>query len=142
MGCYGIGVERLMASVAERWHDEAGLVFPFTIAPFHILIASLGRKPEILETSEKLYAELRSKYEVLYDDRDESPGVKLKDGDLLGIPIRLVVSQKLVKNGEVEIKVRKTGEVIVCPRNELEERLERIIAEMQPEMDGLPCMPE
>lgn len=142
MGCYGIGVERLMASVAERWHDEAGLVFPFTIAPFHILVASLGRKPEILETSERLYAELRSKYEVLYDDRDESPGVKLKDGDLLGIPIRLVVSQKLVKNGEVEIKVRKTGEVIICPCNELEERLGKIIEEMQPEMDGLPCMPE
>ncbi len=142
MGCYGIGVERLMASVVERWHDEAGMVFPITIAPFHVVIAALGKKPEILDAAEKLYSALGSRYEVLYDDRDESPGVKLKDADLLGIPIRVVVSQKLLKNREVEIKVRKTGEVVICPQDDLSTVLERIVNELEPSVDGLPYMGE
>ncbi|NTV43330.1 MAG: proline--tRNA ligase, partial [Syntrophobacteraceae bacterium] len=142
MGCYGIGVERLMASVVERWHDEAGMVFPITIAPFHVVIASLGKKPEILDAAEKLYSALGSRYEVLFDDRDESPGVKLKDADLLGIPIRVVVSQKLLKNNEVEVKVRKTGEVVICPQDELSTVLERIVHELEPSLDGLPYMGE
>ncbi|GKT08140.1 proline--tRNA ligase [Desulforhabdus sp. TSK] len=142
MGCYGIGVERLMASVVERWHDEGGIIFPITIAPFQIELCSLGKKPEILETGDALYAQLKEKYEVLYDDRDDSPGVKLKDADLLGIPVRVVVSQKLMKKEEVEVKVRRTGEVIFCPRQELESVLERIVRELQPSLEGLPYLTE
>lgn len=142
MGCYGIGVERLMASVVERWHDEGGIIFPITIAPFQIELCSLGKKQEILETADALYAQLKEKYEVLYDDRDDSPGVKLKDADLLGIPVRVVVSQKLMKKEEVEVKVRQTGEVIFCPRQELDSVLERIVRELQPSLEGLPYLPE
>jgi prolyl-tRNA synthetase len=80
---------------------------------------------------------------VLFDDRkNESPGVKLKDADLLGIPIRVVVSQRLMKTNEVEVKVRKTGDVIICSQDDLEATLEKIKADLQPSLEGLPYMPE
>ncbi|MGV8074972.1 MAG: proline--tRNA ligase [Syntrophobacteraceae bacterium] len=142
MGCYGIGVERLMASIVEQWHDESGIVFPLGVAPFQVIITSLGQKPEIMETAERLYNRLKGIYEVIYDDRDESPGVKLKDADLLGIPVRIVVSQRLLKKNEVEVKMRKTGEVLVCSENDLEENLRRIMADHQPSLEQLPYMPE
>jgi prolyl-tRNA synthetase len=142
MGCYGIGVERLMASAVERFHDEAGMIFPIEIAPFKILLAALGQKEDVLNKAEALYRRLGSRYEVLYDDRDESPGVKLKDADLLGIPIRVVVSQRNLKRNEVEVKVRKTGEVVNCSEEELETTIERIVSELRPSLDGLPYMPE
>ena len=142
MGCYGIGVERLMASVVEQWHDESGMQFPITIAPFQIAVTPIGKKPEIVETAERIYNQLSGPYEVLYDDRDESAGVKLKDADLLGIPIRIVVSQKLLKNAEVEIKVRKTGEVRICPEEGLNGVIEEIVKTLQPSLEGLPYMVE
>ncbi|MCE5335767.1 MAG: proline--tRNA ligase [Desulfobacteraceae bacterium] len=142
MGCYGIGVERLMASVVERWHDESGIQFPISVAPYEIVISALGKKPEITEAAERIYASIDKKYEVLLDDRDESPGVKLKDADLLGIPIRVVVSQKLLKNGEVEIKIRQTGEVRILSEAELYPALDALVKELQPSLEGLPYMPE
>jgi len=142
MGCYGIGVERLMASVVEEWHDDSGIRFPFTVAPFHIVITPLGKKPQILEMAERIYSGLRAEYEVLYDDRDESAGVKLKDADLIGIPVRIVVSQKLEKTGDVEIKIRQTGEVRICPEKDLQRTLEAIVKDLQPSLEGLPSMPE
>lgn len=140
MGTYGIGVERLMASVIERWHDEGGMIFPPEIAPFHVILCALGKKPEVVEAADRLYKQLGARYEVLYDDRDESAGVKFKDADLLGIPVRVVVSQKLVKTGQVEVKVRKTGEVIVCSEADLEPTLSRIMADLAPSFEGLPFM--
>ncbi len=142
MGCYGIGVERLMASVVERWHDDSGIQFPFAIAPFHIVVSALGKKPEILEMAERIYSELGAAYEVLYDDRDESAGVKLKDADLIGVPVRIVVSQKLQKTGEVEIKIRQTAEVRICPVKDLQPTIEAILKDLQPSLKGLPYMPE
>ncbi len=142
MGCYGIGVERLMASVVERWHDDSGMQFPFTVAPFHIVISPLGKKPEILEMAERIYSDLSAAYEVLLDDRDESAGVKLKDADLIGIPVRIVVSQKLQKTGDVEIKKRQSGEVRICPEKDLRRTLEALVKELQPSLEGLPYMPE
>ncbi len=142
MGCYGIGVERLMASVVEEWHDDSGIRFPFTVAPFHIVISPLGKKPQILEMAERIYSELSAAYEVLYDDRDESAGVKLKDADLIGIPVRIVVSQKHEKTGDVEIKIRQTGEVRICPEKDLQRTLEAIVKDLQPSLEGLPNMPE
>lgn len=140
MGCYGIGVERLMASAVEQWHDDSGIIWPITIAPFQVMLTALGQKPEILAKAEALYAQLAERYEVIYDDRNESAGVKLKDADLLGIPVRIVISQKLLKNSQLEIKVRKTGEVIICGQDELIENLERILANLQPSMEGLAYM--
>ena len=142
MGCYGIGVERLTASVCEEWHDDSGLIFPVSVAPFHVILTPLGRKPDVLEVAEKLYTSLGRRFEVLLDDRDESPGVKLKDADLLGIPVRVVLSQKLQKTGEAEIKVRKTGQVLLCAQQDLEANLEKILRELQPSLDALPYIPE
>jgi len=142
MGCYGIGVERLMASVVERWHDDAGMIFPITIAPFQVAMVSIGKSPEVLDAAEKLYQRLSNRYEVLYDDRDESAGVKLKDADLVGFPIRVVISQKLLKGDNVEIKVRKTGEVLIRRQDELEATLEQIEEKLQPSIQGLPYMDE
>ncbi len=142
MGCYGIGVERLMASVVEQWHDESGMIFPPGIAPFHVVLTSLGKQEEVVEAAEEIYAALCGTWEVLFDDRDESPGVKLKDADLLGIPIRVVVSRRLQKNGQVEVTVRKTGEVIICLREELPEMLERLFSSLRPSLEGLPVMIE
>jgi prolyl-tRNA synthetase len=141
MGCYGIGVERLMASVVEEWHDDSGIRFPFTVAPFQIVISPLGKKPQILEMAERIYSGLSDAYDVLYDDRDESAGVKLKDADLIGIPVRIVVSQKLEKTGDVEIKIRQTGEVRICPEKDLQRTLEAIVKDLQPSLEGLPTMP-
>ena len=142
MGCYGIGVERLMASAVEQWHDSAGIIWPLSIAPFQAIVSSLGQKPEIIDTADDVYRELSGLCEVLYDDRNESPGVKLKDADLLGIPVRVVVSQKLLKNDELELKVRQTGEVIICKKNELTARIRQIFDAIQPSLHELPYLPE
>lgn len=142
MGCYGIGVERLMAAAVEKWHDESGMRFPINIAPYQVAVCPIGKKPEIVEMAERIYDRLGETYEVLYDDRDESAGVKLKDADLIGIPIRIVVSQKHQKNGEVELKIRQTGEVRTCPEKDLFTVLEEIVKGLQPLVDGLQYMPE
>jgi prolyl-tRNA synthetase len=132
MGCYGIGVERLMAAVVEKWHDEAGIIWPISVAPYQIIICPVGQKPAVVELAEKCERELSSlRYDVLLDDRNESPGVKFKDADLLGIPIRVVVSQKLIEQGLVEIKVRKTSEIFTCPVGELPMRVEAVVKDLQ-----------
>ncbi len=142
MGCYGIGVERLMAAVVERWHDESGIIWPVTIAPYHIIIVPVGQKEAVLKTAEKCYEELSRNYDVLFDDRNESPGVKFKDADLLGIPVRIVVSQKLLQEGKVEIKVRKDGNITLCSLEDMSEKISYIIGSLQPTTDNLPYMEE
>ena len=105
MGCYGIGVERILAAAIERHNDEAGIIFPITIAPFQIVLAPLNVKDAALkETADKLYGELQSAgIEVLYDDRDERAGVKLNDADLIGIPFQIRIGPKKLKEGKVEL---------------------------------------
>ena len=108
MGCYGIGVGRILAGALEQGSDERGIIFPVSIAPYQVTILSLNTdKVEIQDLSEKLYADLhRAGIEVLYDDRDETAGVKLNDADLMGLPLRVVVSSRNLTNGEIEIKLR------------------------------------
>ncbi|SFM81251.1 proline--tRNA ligase [Thermodesulforhabdus norvegica] len=142
MGCYGIGVERLMAAVVERWHDDAGIIWPVTVAPYQVILIPIGQRDNVLNTAQACYEMLKNRFEVLWDDRNESPGVKFKDADLLGIPLRVVVSQRLLESNSVEIKVRKTGEIFECPVNELVARLESIIKELTPQLEGLPYMEE
>ncbi|MBI2068223.1 MAG: proline--tRNA ligase [Deltaproteobacteria bacterium] len=115
MGCYGIGVGRTAAAAIEQNHDDKGIIWPLPIAPYSVEIISLGKgNPAVQEVAEQFYRELTDQaVQVLYDDRDESPGVKFNDADLIGIPWRLQVGQKGLVKGEVEIKSRKTGEIIV-----------------------------
>ena len=112
MGCYGIGVGRILAGALEQGSDERGIIFPVSIAPYQVTILSLNTdKVEIQDLSEKLYADLhRAGIEVLYDDRDETAGVKLNDADLMGLPLRVVVSSRNLTNGEIEIKLRSEKE--------------------------------
>ncbi len=112
MGSYGIGVERIMACFIEQNHDDSGLVWQQPLSPFdvHIIPLGLNRSAEVGEIADKIYSELSGAgMEVLYDDRDESPGVKFNDADLIGIPHQIIVGMKNIKNGNIEIKNRKSG---------------------------------
>lgn len=112
MGCYGIGVSRVVAAAIEQNHDDRGIVFPVPLAPFQVIILNLGPKEDdYCQAAERLYTELRDGgLDVLYDDRDERPGSKFNDADLIGIPFRLTVGKTFAKEGKVELKIRKTGE--------------------------------
>ncbi|MFP5264878.1 MAG: proline--tRNA ligase [Blastocatellia bacterium] len=107
MGSYGIGVERLMAAVVELYNDEAGIIWPASIAPFHVIVTPVNVKdPELMSAAERIYAELQAAgVEVLLDDRNERAGVKFNDADLIGVPYRLTVGKK-IKEGKVELMTR------------------------------------
>jgi len=118
MGSYGIGVERVIACSIEQSHDESGIIWDKSIAPFHVHLLGLNMKKEpVAEASEKIYNELLSAgVEVLFDDRvDAQAGFKFKDADLLGMPIQLIVGEKKLAENKAEVKIRKTGERIEIP---------------------------
>lgn len=113
MGCYGIGVSRVVAAAIEQNYDDKGIIWPDAIAPFRIAIVSLmpQKSAEVRDTAEKLYAELTALgYDVLLDDRDERPGVKFADMELIGIPHRIVIGDRALKEGNVEYKGRRDSE--------------------------------
>jgi prolyl-tRNA synthetase len=114
MGCYGIGVTRIAASAIEQNHDADGIIWPVPIAPFEVnLLALQPGDAEVQKVSERLEGELAAAgLEVLYDDRDERPGVKFKDADLIGIPYRIAVGKKGIAEGVVEVKARRSAEVV------------------------------
>lgn len=130
MGCYGIGVTRTMAAVVEQHHDENGIIWPVSLAPYHVMITVINTKnEEQMETAEKIHAALQDAgVEVLLDDRDERAGVKFKDADLLGVPIRITVGKKVVE-GKVEFKLRKDAEKVDFSIDEAIERSLSIIEE-------------
>jgi len=113
MGCYGIGLGRLMGVIVEVWHDEKGIIWPSAVAPFDVHLIQIENTQKVKKTAEKLYKDLQKKgVEVLYDDReDKTAGEKLVDCDLIGIPIRIVVSEKTLKRNCVEIKRREKEKI-------------------------------
>jgi prolyl-tRNA synthetase len=113
MGCYGIGIGRTVAASIEQNHDEKGIIWPMTIAPYHVIITPVNVNDEnIRSISENLYDSLREKgVEVIIDDRDERAGVKFNDADLIGIPLRITIGKKALSEGKMEVKLRKSGEV-------------------------------
>jgi prolyl-tRNA synthetase len=127
MGCYGIGVSRLVATAIEQHHDADGMRWPMSIAPYHVHLATIGTDAAVLEAAKKLYEELWSKgVEVLWDDRDERAGVKFKDADLIGLPLRVTIGGKNLAQGKVELKPRtepdpKKAELV--PVGEIAEKL-------------------
>jgi prolyl-tRNA synthetase len=129
MGCYGIGTGRLMAAVVEQSHDDHGIIWPAAIAPFHVHLIALGTEKQILETAESLHRDLNGGgYEILYDDRDESAGVKFNDADLIGIPLRLTVSPRSLSAGGVEVKLRSATEKEIVPLQSIEEGVQDLLA--------------
>jgi prolyl-tRNA synthetase len=121
MGCYGMGVSRLMAAAIEQNHDDKGIIWPVPIAPYHVYLCPLYREgSNVAETAEKLYADLEAAgLEVLFDDREESPGVKFNDADLLGIPFRVTVSPRTLQKDAVEFKRRAEKEAEIVPISEI-----------------------
>ncbi len=117
MGCYGIGINRIVASAIEAGNDENGIIFPISIAPFEVIIVSVNQDDtEVVGAGEKIYKELKNKgIEVLLDDRDERAGVKFKDADLIGIPARITVGKKALQTGNVEIKLRTEQKPTLIP---------------------------
>ncbi len=136
MGCYGIGVGRTMAAVIEQNHDENGIVWPMSVAPWQVEIVPVNDKDEYLvEQAENLYQELqRRRVEVLIDDRKERPGVKFNDADLLGFPLRVTMGKKCKETGMAEIKVRATGQVLEVPLAQVADQLQELIASMLKEL--------
>jgi prolyl-tRNA synthetase len=137
MGSYGIGVGRLLACVAEEHHDDYGLVWPVTIAPYQVHLVLLRGKgtPQAEETAGKLYADLQAAgIEVLYDDRDESPGVKFNDADLIGLPVRITVSERALAQGGVEMKLRNQADKAIIPLAEVVEHIRSVIQSLHDEI--------
>ena len=131
MGCYGIGVTRMVAAVIEQRHDENGIRWPFSVAPYHVHVVPVNVKDERTRaTGEAIYEGLTAAgVETLLDDRDERPGIKFKDADLLGVPLRVTVGEKGLKDGVVEVRDRFTGEVVRVPVDAAVETIRGRVAE-------------
>lgn len=138
MGCYGIGVGRTVAAAIEQNHDEHGLKLPLPLAPFQALVVMLNPKDEqVRQASEEIYAQLLEVgIEVLLDDRDERPGIKFKDADLVGIPLRVTVGARGLQDGVVELKIRTSGAQSVVPLGEVVAVLSQYIAAADEVQDG------
>jgi prolyl-tRNA synthetase len=135
MGSYGIGVGRLLACIAEEHHDEHGLMWPISVAPYHAHLVLLPGG-EAQPAAERLYAQLQAEgVEVLFDDRDERPGIKFMDADLIGLPLRVTVSERSLKKGGVEIKRRFGTKNVIAPLEEMVERIRLEIRDLRSEIE-------
>ena len=132
MGCYGIGVSRTLAAAIEQYHDENGIIWPRAIAPFEVVIVPINAKDEaLMSTSTSIYdILLNNKVDVLLDDRKDRAGVKFKDADLIGYPLRITVSKNTLESNEVEIRVRKTGEAINCPIDDVSNKVQELLSQL------------
>lgn len=132
MGCYGIGVSRTLAAAIEQYHDENGIIWPRAIAPFEVVIVPINAKDEaLMQASTSIYNTLLSdNVDVLLDDRKDRAGVKFKDADLIGYPLRITVSKNTLESDDVEIRVRKTGETINCPISEVLITVQDLLAQL------------
>ena len=129
MGCYGIGVGRLLAAAVEQNHDDKGIIWPLPIAPFQVCLCPLKiEDAAVMQASEKLYAELISAgIEVLLDDRPESPGVKFNDADLIGIPLRIVISARTLQTNSIEVKWRREKQAAIIPLEGLVDAVRNLV---------------
>ena len=131
MGSYGIGLGRLLAAIVERGHDDKGIIWPLSIAPYQVHLCPLHLdKSAVLSTAEKTYEQLQKEgIEVLFDDRDDSPGVKFNDADLLGIPLRLTLSPRTLQSQSAEAKWRTEKEAQLLPLDDLAARVKKLLCE-------------
>lgn len=127
MGCYGIGVSRLVAAIIEQHNDKDGIKWPLSVAPYKVCISPINlAHPETKQLAEQLYADLQERgIETIFDDRDERPGIKFKDADLVGYPIRVTIGEKGLAKGQIEVRIRKTVETKLI---EKEKALEAVLA--------------
>jgi prolyl-tRNA synthetase len=114
MGCYGLGITRMLACVLEKHHDDAGIIWPSSIAPYPYSLLAAGNDGAAREAAEALYAVLGAEW-TLYDDRELTAGVKFNDADLLGMPVRITVSARSLAAGGAELRARRSGETRIVP---------------------------
>jgi len=120
MGCYGIGISRLLAAVVEQCHDDLGIIWPVHLAPFHVVLISIGDSADVQSASRQIYDTLNGQgIEVLWDERRERPGVKFRDAELMGFPVRLVVGERGLADGVVEFKTRAGDAGRIAPADTL-----------------------
>jgi prolyl-tRNA synthetase len=131
MGCYGIGISRMVAAAVEQNHDPNGIVWPLSIAPFHVLLLPISYgDAKIREATDKLYRDLHERgIEVLLDDRDERPGVKFKDADLIGIPLRVTIGAKGLERNIFELRRRSDGKVEEVAVGDAPDKIRRIVSQ-------------
>ena len=128
MGCYGIGVSRVIAAAIEQSHDENGIIWPAPLSPFDVELIALDTQGEVKQKADEIYNALRAEgITVLYDERDERPGVKFKDADLIGIPHRIVIGKKLLPEGKLEYKARTAQKAEFWPIEGIEARIKTLI---------------
>jgi prolyl-tRNA synthetase len=128
MGCYGIGVTRTLAAVVEQHHDDKGLIWPMSAAPFHVHLVGIAKSDDEKAKVDAIYELLQScQIDVLYDDRNVSPGIKFADADLVGLPVRITVGKSFYTGGEIEIKDRKSGEMVKVVQEDLVKSLKKRI---------------
>ncbi len=136
MGCYGIGINRIVASAIEISRDDDGIIWPISIAPYEVIIVPAGNADGIIKAAEKLYNELTDAgVEVLLDDRDARGGVKFKDADLIGIPIRITIGAKSIAENCAEIKLRREKEITKVPLEKTREKIIELTAKLKAELD-------
>ncbi len=129
MGCYGIGVTRTVAASIEQNHDEDGIIWPVAIAPYEVVIVPANNKAEdVMNAARDLYEAMNTEsHEVVFDDRNERAGIKFKDADLIGYPVRVTIGKKWQESGNVEIRVRRTGETIEIPLENCKDKVNEIL---------------
>jgi prolyl-tRNA synthetase len=132
MGCYGIGIGRTVAAAIEQNHDDEGIIFPIPIAPFEVVILPLQmHETEVLDAAEKIYGDLSENgLDVLLDDRDMRAGIKFKDADLLGTPVRITLGMRNLKTGQVEMKIRSDSESSLIPFQNASEIIMKKVKEL------------
>jgi prolyl-tRNA synthetase len=131
MGCYGIGVTRTLQAVIEQRHDEQGICWPLAIAPYSVCITPLNvsSDSEVMKRAEQVYGELvQHGVDVILDDRNDRPGVKFKDSELVGFPLRVAIGEKSLSRGDIELKPRR-GELIMCRADSAVERVLEFLKE-------------
>ncbi|MFC1632149.1 aminoacyl--tRNA ligase-related protein, partial [Candidatus Omnitrophota bacterium] len=133
MGCYGIGVNRIIACAIEQGHDQHGIVWPAEISPYQVLILALNMQDQqSRDEAFQIYAELKkNNIDVLLDERDERAGIKLKDADLIGVPLQVIIGEKKIKNDQVEIKLRKTAEISTIKKGEAPSHVQRLLSKKE-----------
>lgn len=133
MGCYGIGVSRMIAAAIEQNHDEKGIIWPVSLAPFKVSVISIGQSGhEIQKKAEEIYDSLNdAKIDTIYDNRDERPGVKFAENELIGFPLTIVIGRKYEENGKIELKIRKTNQVFEVSPPDIIEEVKKKLSELE-----------
>ncbi|MHC4761423.1 MAG: His/Gly/Thr/Pro-type tRNA ligase C-terminal domain-containing protein [Planctomycetota bacterium] len=136
MGCYGIGINRIIASAVENGHDDNGMILPISIAPWEVIVTPAGKEYEIVEAAEKIYQQLLDAgVEVIIDDRNARGGVKFKDADLLGIPIRVTIGKKSLAEGQVEFKLRSEPDRSTLPIDTAAKQVAEMVRDMKAKLE-------